>query len=139
MEPNPNPGYYPLDLDPKVNHPKGLDLYINLLDEGGSHYKLLVKIADHYGVGYEKLRDLLLARQLVLINALTDYDKTNCEADLQQLLMNMNSNVSDIIDRMSKRVGQLDQALRDTELIRDEAARVLAEYKARYLRDSPPV
>ena len=46
--------------------------------------------------------------------------------------------VSEMVERMGSMVSQIDEALRQTEFLRDEAARVLALYKAQYLKEQEP-
>ena len=94
-------------------------------------------MARHYQVDREKLQDLLLAHQVMMVHARTDYGRPACEADLQSHLWNL-SFLGDIIVSMKERVSQLDDALAATNQIRTEAARVLAEYKAQIRRGPNP-
>jgi hypothetical protein len=44
-----------------------------------------------------------------------------------------------MVERMGEMVSQIDEALRQTEFLRDEAVRVLALYKAQYLKEQKPL
>jgi molybdopterin biosynthesis enzyme len=57
---------------------------------------------------------------------------------LSSILRNQNVKTQEMVERMGEMVSQIDEALRQTEFLRDEAARVLALYKAQYLKEQKP-
>jgi Ser/Thr protein kinase RdoA (MazF antagonist) len=54
---------------------------------------------------------------------------------LSSILRNQNFKTQETVERLGEMVSQIDEALRQTEFLRDEAVRVLALYKARYLKE----
>ena len=109
-----------------------VDQWLDEQEASGIRPQLLVKVRDHYKVGNPNwLRGLLLSRQLLLIDALTDYTKSESEVELRNLLRAMNAHISGVIGRMYEKMDQLDQALADAKVIHAEATRILADYKAR--------
>ena len=87
---------------------------------------------------YKTLTDMLVGRQLIYVHLHTDYTNPGNEQLLSNLLRNQNMKVSEMVERMGNMVSQIDEALRQTEFLRDEAARVLALYKAQYLKEQKP-
>ncbi len=57
---------------------------------------------------------------------------------LSSILRNQNVKTQEMVERMGEMVSQIDEALRQTEFLRDEAVRVLALYKAQYLKEQKP-
>lgn len=115
--------------------PEEQDIFLNNLYQIGIHENLLSHLSDHYGVSYKELRDLLLSRQLLFLHIMTDYSKPADEAVLQTTLGSQQGAMKTLIDGMTKRLGKLDEAIRQTEYLRDQAAQVLAIYKTKYLQD----
>lgn len=112
-----------------------LQALLNTLYDIGMHENLMSSLAAHYNLPYKKLEDLLLARQLIYLHMITDYTKEEGEADVQKKLANQVLNVKAVVERATAAITKLDEALAQTEFIRSEAIRVLALYKARYLKE----
>jgi hypothetical protein len=118
--------------------PVELDQLLQNFYDIGKHENLLHKLAAHYSVPYKTLTDMLVGRQLIYVHLHTDYTNEGNEQLLSNLLRNQNMKVSEMVERMGSMVSQIDEALRQTEFLRDEAARVLALYKAQYLKEQKP-
>ncbi len=118
--------------------PVELDQLLQNFYDVGKHENLLHKLAAHYSVPYKTLTDMLVGRQLIYVHLHTDYTNPGNEQLLSNLLRNQNMKVSEMVERMGNMVSQIDEALRQTEFLRDEAARVLALYKAQYLKEQKP-
>ena len=118
--------------------PVELDQLLQNFYDVGKHENLLHKLAAHYSVPYKTLTDMLVGRQLIYVHLHTDYTNPGNEQLLSNLLRNQNMKVSEMVERMGSMVSQIDEALRQTEFLRDEAARVLALYKAQYLKEQKP-
>jgi len=118
--------------------PVELDQLLQNFYDVGKHENLLHKLAAHYSVPYKTLTDMLVGRQLIYVHLHTDYTNAGNEQLLSNLLRNQNMKVSEMVERMGSMVSQIDEALRQTEFLRDEAARVLALYKAQYLKEQKP-
>lgn len=115
--------------------PEEQDILLNNLYQIGIHENLLSRLSEHYNVNYKELRDLLLSRQILFLHLMTDYSKPADEAVLQKTLGNQQGAIKTLIDGMTARLGKLDEAIRQTEYLRDQAAQVLASCKTRYLQD----
>jgi len=118
--------------------PVELDQLLQNFYDIGKHENLMHKLAAHYSVPYKTLTDMLVGRQLIYVHLHTDYTNEGNEQLLSNLLRNQNMKVSEMVERMGSMVSQIDEALRQTEFLRDEAARVLALYKAQYLKEQKP-
>lgn len=118
--------------------PVELDQLLQNFYDVGKHENLLHKLAAHYSVPYKTLTDMLVGRQLIYVHLHTDYTNPGNDQLLSNLLRNQNMKVSEMVERMGSMVSQIDEALRQTEFLRDEAARVLALYKAQYLKEQKP-
>jgi hypothetical protein len=118
--------------------PLELDQLLQNFYDVGKHENLLHKLAAHYSVPYKTLTDMLVGRQLIYVHLHTDYTNRGNDQLLSNLLRNQNMKVSEMVERMGNMVSQIDEALRQTEFLRDEAARVLALYKAQYLKEQKP-
>lgn len=126
---------------PNANQPlseEELELLLNTLYDLGTQENLLSKLAEHYGTPYKRLQDLLLARQLIYLHLNTDYSKQETEVDVQAKLANQQSSLKALITKLTGMLSKLEEALVSTNFIRGEAVRILALYKARYLKDAPP-
>ena len=115
--------------------PAEMDGMLQDFYDSGKHKNLLHQMAAHYNVPCDELMDLLVARQLIYLFFLTDGTVPGNEGELQAILRSQNARVSEIVERLSEQMSRLNDALRQTELLRDEAARVLAWYKEQYLLD----
>jgi hypothetical protein len=118
--------------------PVELDQLLQNFYDVGKHENLLHKLTAHYSVPYKTLTDMLVGRQLIYVHLHTDYTNPGNEQLLSNLLRNQNMKVSEMVERMGSMVSQIEEALRQTEFLRDEAARVLALYKAQYLKEQKP-
>ena len=118
--------------------PVELDQLLQNFYDVGKHENLLHKLAAHYSVPYKTLTDMLVGRQLIYVHLHTDYTNPGNDQLLSNLLRNQTMKVSEMVERMGSMVSQIDEALRQTEFLRDEAARVLALYKAQYLKEQKP-
>jgi hypothetical protein len=118
--------------------PVELDQLLQNFYDVGKHENLLHKLAAHYSVPYKTLTDMLVGRQLIYVHLHTDYTNPGNDQLLSNLLRNQNMKVSEMVERMGSMVSQIDEALRQTEFLRDEAAMVLALYKAQYLKEQKP-
>jgi hypothetical protein len=78
---------------------------------------------------------MLVGRQIIYVHLHTDYANPGTEQMLSSILRNQNFKTQETVERLGEMVSQIDEALRQTEFLRDEAVRVLALYKARYLKE----
>jgi molybdopterin biosynthesis enzyme len=81
---------------------------------------------------------MLVGRQIIYVHLHTDYTNPGTEQMLSSILRNQNVKTQEMVERMGEMVSQIDEALRQTEFLRDEAVRVLALYKAQYLKEQKP-
>ena len=119
-------------------NPEELDQLLHGLYEVGKHENLLHRLAGHYSIPYKTLVDVLVGRQIIYVHLHTDYTNPGTEQMLSSILRNQNVKTQEMVERMGEMVSQIDEALRQTEFLRDEAARVLALYKAQYLKEQKP-
>jgi hypothetical protein len=106
-----------------------LDEWIQNFYESGRHRNILFQLADHYGIEGSKLMDLLLARQLIYLYFMTNFSTPGTEENLQAILKHQNSNVAEICERLAGQISELNEAVHQTEMLREDAARVLAYFK----------
>jgi hypothetical protein len=106
-----------------------LDEWIQNFYESGRHRNILFQLADHYGIEGSKLMDLLLARQLIYLYFMTNFSTPGTEENLQAILKHQNSNVAEICERLAGQISELDEAVHQTEMLREDSARVLAYFK----------
>jgi len=116
-------------------NPEELDQLLHGLYEVGKHENLLHRLAGHYSIPYGTLIDMLVGRQIIYVHLHTDYANPGTEQMLSSILRNQNFKTQETVERLGEMVSQIDEALRQTEFLRDEAVRVLALYKARYLKE----
>jgi len=116
-------------------NPEELDQLLHGLYEVGKHENLLHRLAGHYSIPYGTLIDMLVGRQIIYVHLHTDYANPGTEQMLSSILRSQNCKTQETVERLGEMVSQIDEALRQTEFLRDEAVRVLALYKARYLKE----
>jgi hypothetical protein len=116
-------------------NPEELDQLLHGLYEVGKHENLLHRLAGHYSIPYGTLIDMLVGRQIIYVHLHTDYANPGTEQMLSSILRNQNFKTQETVERLGEMVSQIDEALRQTEFLRDEAVRVMALYKARYLKE----
>ncbi len=118
--------------------PEERDALLDNLYKLGVHENLITRLSEHYGVRFKSLLDLCLSRQLVYLHVMTDYSKEGSEASLQQLLRTQQTATATLIAVMNARISNLDEALRQTEYLRDQAVQILAMYKTKFLQEAAP-
>lgn len=118
-----------------VIKPQEIDEILQGLYDLNTHEHLLSRLADHYNVNYKEFRDLLISRQVLYLHLLTDYAKAGSPALLQSILKQQHAKIADTLEQSETHYSQLLEVIRQAELIQDEAVRILAIYKATYLKD----
>ena len=109
------------------------DRMLQTLYKAGMHENLLTRLAEHYGVNFKGLRDLLIARQLVFLHLMTDYNRSDNEASLQETLCRQQTALMRLRDKMTARLSDLETAITETAILREQASQLLAAYKTKLM------
>jgi hypothetical protein len=123
---------------PELYGPSEWDAVLETLYTVGAQSALFRTIADHYKVDEKTLRDMLIARQLLFVHAMTNYAKPASPVDLHNLLAKQQGSIRELVERATLNVSRLDQLIQEMEYLRSEATRVLAMYKTKYMKDWAP-
>ena len=106
-----------------------LDQLVGDIYQLGTHQLLVEKLARHFGVGSSQLRDLIVARQAILLNEMTDYTKKGSPDQIESLLRDQFSAIQAMLDEYHKIAGDLAQVIETAKALNERTQVVLLSYR----------